>query len=78
MIQVDLYSLDRRLDRSFEHAEDGLYETLCRIAGKQIDSIVNFVLGEVSVMRIDLGRNGFAVLEHCTIGERVRIPRANA
>ncbi len=64
MIQVDVYRLDRRLDRSFEAERGALYDTLCRMAGKQVDSLANFVLGQVSVMRVDLGRHGFAVLEH--------------
>lgn len=64
MIQVDVYRLDKRLDRSFETPSDALYPTMCRLAGKQVDSLANFVLGQVSVMRVDLGRNGFAVLEH--------------
>lgn len=64
MIQVDVYRLDRRLDRSFEADRSALYETLCRMAGRQIDSIANLVLGQVSVLRVDLGRHGFAVLEH--------------
>ena len=64
MIQVDVYHLDRRLDRSFETDASRLYETMCRIADRRIDSLANFVLGQVSVMRVDLGRNGFAVLEH--------------
>ena len=64
MIQVDVYRLDRRLDRSFETECGVLYDTLCRMAGKQVDSLANFVLGQVSVMRVDLGRHGFAVLEH--------------
>lgn len=64
MIQVDVYRLDRRLDRSFEIERNTVYDTLCRMAGKQVDSLTNFVLGQVSVMRVDLGRHGFAVLEH--------------
>ena len=64
MIQVDVYRLDRRLDHSFETDGRRLYETMCRVAGKRVDSLANFVLGEVSVLRVDLGRNGFAVLEH--------------
>ena len=64
MIQIDVYRLDRRLDRSFEAARDTLYDTLCRMAGRRIDSLADLVLGEVSLLRVDLGRNGFAVLEH--------------
>ncbi len=64
MIQVDVYRVDKQLDRSFETDGGMLYETMCRVAGKRIDSLANFVLGDVSVMRVDLGRNGFAVLEH--------------
>lgn len=64
MIQVDVYRLDRRLDRSFETTCETLYDTLCRMAGKRIDSLADHVLGEVSLLRVDLGRNGFAVLEH--------------
>ncbi len=64
MIQVDVYQLDRRLDRSFAVDGGSLYPTMCRLAGKQVDSLANFVLGQVSVMRVDLGRRGFAVLEH--------------
>jgi len=64
VIQVDVYRLDRRLERSFEAEKSALYETLCRMAGKQVDSLANFVLGQVSVLRVDLGRHGFAVLEH--------------
>ncbi len=64
MIQVDVYRLDRRLERSFETDGRTLYATMCRIADKRIDSLANFVLGDVSVLRVDLGRNGFAVLEH--------------
>ena len=64
MIQVDVYRLDRRLDRSFETECSSLYETLCRMAGQRIDSLADLVLGEVSVLRVDLGRYGFAVLEH--------------
>lgn|GEM_PF-3478934 len=59
-----MYRLDRRLERSFEAEKSALYETLCRMAGKQVDSLANFVLGQVSVLRVDLGRHGFAVLEH--------------
>jgi len=59
-----VYRLDRRLERSFEAEKSALYETLCRMAGKQVDSLANFVLGQVSVLRVDLGRHGFAVLEH--------------
>ena len=64
MIQIDVYQLDRRLDRSFAVPGDSLYPTMCRLAGRQVDSLTNFVLGQVSVMRVDLGRRGFAVLEH--------------
>ena len=64
VIQIDVYRLDRRLDRSFQTDRASLYDTLCRMAGKQIDSLADHVLGEVSVLRVDLGRNGFAVLEH--------------
>ena len=64
VIQVDVYRLDKRLDRSFETEPARLYDTMCRIADKRIDSLANFVLGQVSVMRVDLGRHGFAVLEH--------------
>lgn len=64
MIQVDVYRLDRQLDRSFETDASRLYEKMCRIADRRVDSLANFVLGQVSVMRVDLGRNGFAVLEH--------------
>ena len=61
--QVDVYRLDRQLDRSFETDGQTLYATMCRIAGARIESLANFALGEVSVMRVDLGRQGFAVLE---------------
>ena len=64
MIQVDVYRLDRRLERSFETEGGKLYDTMCGIAGTRIESLANFVLGQVSVMRVDLGRHGFAVLEH--------------
>ena len=64
MIQVDVYRLDKRLERSFETEGARLYDTMCGIAGRRVDSLVNFVLGDVSVMRVDLGRHGFAVLEH--------------
>lgn len=64
MIQVDVYRLDRRLDQSFAVDGTGLYPAMCRLAGRQVDSLANFVLGQVSVMRVDLGRRGFAVLEH--------------
>ena len=64
MIQVDVYRLDNRLERSFETDGGKLYDTMCGIAGRRVDSLVNFVLGDVSVLRVDLGRNGFAVLEH--------------
>ena len=64
MIQVDVYQLDRRLDRSFAVDGDRLYPTMCDLAGRRIESLANFVLGQVSVMRVDLGRHGFAVLEH--------------
>ncbi len=64
MIQIDVYRLDRRLERSFEAEKAALYDTLCRMAGRQVDSLANFVLGQVSVLRVDLGRHGFAVLEH--------------
>ncbi len=64
MIQVDVYALDRRLDRSFAVDGGNLYSTMCGLAGRQVDSLTNFVLGQVSVMRVDLGRRGFAVLEH--------------
>ncbi len=64
MIQVDVYRLDARLDRSFETDRASLYDTLCRMAGKRIDSLADLVLGQVSVLRVDLGRHGFAVLEH--------------
>ena len=65
MIQVDWYRLDRQLDRSFETEGRTLYATMCRMAGQRVDSLANFVLGDVSVLRVDLGRHGFAVLEHC-------------
>ena len=65
MIQVDIYRLDRQLDRSFETDGQTLYATMCRIAGTPIESLISFVLGDVSVMRVDLGRQGFAVLERC-------------
>lgn len=64
VIQVDIYRLDKRLERSFETDGGRLYDTMCGIAGRRVDSLVNFVLGDVSVMRVDLGRRGFAVLEH--------------
>lgn len=64
MIQVDVYQLDRRLDRSFALDGGVLYRTMCDLAGRQVDCLTNFVLGQVSVMRVDLGRQGFAVLEH--------------
>jgi hypothetical protein len=64
VIQVDVYRLDNRLERSFETDGGKLYDTMCGIAGRRVDSLVNFVLGDVSVLRVDLGRNGFAVLEH--------------
>jgi hypothetical protein len=64
MIQVDVYQLDRRFDRSFAVDGDRLYPTMCDLAGRRIESLANFVLGQVSVMRVDLGRHGFAVLEH--------------
>ena len=64
MIQVDVYQLDRRLERSFAVDGDRLYPTMCDLAGRRIESLANFVLGQVSVMRVDLGRHGFAVLEH--------------
>jgi hypothetical protein len=64
VIQVDVYQLDRRLDRSFAVAGEQLYPTMCSLAGRRIESLANFVLGQVSVMRVDLGRHGFAVLEH--------------
>lgn len=64
MIQVDVYQLDRRLDRSFAIDGDKLYPAMCRLAGRRVECLTSFVLGQVSVMRVDLGRNGFAVLEH--------------
>ena len=64
MIQVDVYQLDRRLDRSFALDGGVLYRTMCDLSGRQVDCLTNFVLGQVSVMRVDLGRQGFAVLEH--------------
>ncbi|MBV8972828.1 MAG: hypothetical protein JO290_11105 [Sphingomonadaceae bacterium] len=64
MIQVDVYQLDRRLERSFAVDGGELYQSMCRLAGKPVECLTNFVLGQVSVMRVDLGRNGFAVLEH--------------
>ena len=64
MIQVDVYQLDRRLDRSFAIDGSHLYPTMCDLAGRRIESLANFVLGQVSIMRVDLGRHGFAVLEH--------------
>ena len=64
MIQVDVYQLDRRLDRSFAVDGRNLYPTMCDLAGRRIESLASFVLGQVSVMRVDLGRHGFAVLEH--------------
>lgn len=64
MIQVDIYRLDRRFDRSFAVDGGSLYPTMCGLAGKRVESLTNFVLGQVSVMRVDLGRHGFAVLEH--------------
>ena len=64
MIQVDVYQLDRRLDRSFALDGGVLYRTMCDLAGRQVDCLTNFVLGQVSGMRVDLGRQGFAVLEH--------------
>jgi hypothetical protein len=64
VIQVDVYRLDKRHDRSFETDGRALYDTMCRIAGRRVDSLANFVLGDVSVLRVDLGREGFAVLEH--------------
>lgn len=63
MIQVDVYRLDRRLIRSFETDASALYAALSRFADRPVDTIINFVMGDVSVMRVDLGRNGFAVLE---------------
>lgn len=63
MVQVDVYRLDKQLERSFETEGGRLYDTMCGIAGKRVDSLINFVLGDVSVMRVDLGRHGYAVLE---------------
>lgn len=63
VIQVDVYRLDKRFERSFETDGGRLYDTMCGIAGQRVDSLVNFMLGDVSVMRVDLGRHGFAVLE---------------
>lgn len=59
-----MYRLDRRFERSFETDGQSLYATMSRLADKPVESLCNFVLGQVSVMRVDLGRNGFAVLEH--------------
>lgn len=64
MVQVDVYQLDRRFDRSFAVDGPKVYATMCRLAGRKIDCLTSFVLGQVSVMRVDLGRHGFAVLEH--------------
>jgi hypothetical protein len=64
LIQVDVYQLDRRLDRSFAVDGGSLYPTMCQLAGRRVDCLTSFVLGQVSVMRVDLGRRGFAVLEH--------------
>lgn len=64
MIQVDVYRLDRQLVRSFESEAAALYATLSRFADRPVDTLASYVLGDVSVMRVDLGRNGFAVLEH--------------
>jgi hypothetical protein len=64
VIQVDIYRLDRRLERSFEAEASTLCATLNRFAGRPFDTLAHFVMGEVSVMRVDLGRRGFAVLEH--------------
>lgn len=66
MVQVDVYRLDRQLERSFETDGGRLYDTMCGIAGQRVDSLINFVLGDVSVMRVDLGRHGYAVLERLT------------
>lgn len=64
MIQVDVYRLDRRFEQSFETDGLALYATISRLADRPVESLCNFVLGQVSVMRVDLGRNGYAVLEH--------------
>ena len=64
MVQVDVYQLDRRLDRSFAIDGTNLYSMMCSLAGRKVDSLASYVLGQVSIMRVDLGQNGFAVLEH--------------
>lgn len=64
MIQVDVYRLDNRLESSFETEASAVCAALARFAERPFDTLANFVMGEVSVMRVDLGRNGFAVLEH--------------
>lgn len=64
MVQVDVYQLDRQFDRSFAVDGPKVYSTMCGLAGRKIDCLTSFVLGQVSVMRVDLGRHGFAVLEH--------------
>lgn len=64
MIQVDVYRLDNRLESSFETDASTVCAALARFAEPPFNTLANFVMGEVSVMRVDLGRNGFAVLEH--------------
>lgn len=64
MIQVDIYWLDKRLQSSFESDAATLCDRLNSFADRPFDTLAHFVMGEVSVMRVDLGRNGFAVLEH--------------
>ena len=64
MIQVDVYRLDKRLDRSFEAEPATLCDALNRLAGQPFHTLAHFIMGDVSVMRVDLGRNGYAVLEH--------------
>lgn len=64
MIQVDIYRLDRRLQSSFETDASTLCAKLNSWADRPFDTLAHYVMGEVSVLRVDLGRNGFAVLEH--------------
>lgn len=63
MIQVDVYRLDKRLQSSFETDAATLCAALNSFADRPFDTLAHFIMGEVSVMRVDLGRNGFAVLE---------------
>ena len=64
MIQVDVYRLDRRLERSFVTDGAGLFSAISEYADRPVDQLANYVMGQVSILRVDLGRNGFAVLEH--------------